>query len=120
MEKPIFGNIVGVTAPSAYVSYDQEMNLSNEQKTQARNNIGAISVEIAETPKDGEILVYDAATNKLVNSGYTINTFKQWVKDYIDEKIPTVTAADEGKFIRVSSDGKLVAETIPSTKEVAF
>lgn len=69
---------------------------------------------------DGAIMIFDKSKNRLVNSGYTIDTFKQWIKDYIDEKIPTVTAADEGKFIRVSSDGKLVAETIPSTKEVAF
>lgn len=43
-----------------------------------------VSIEILETPKDGEILVYDAASNKLVNSGFTIDSLKQWVKDYIE------------------------------------
>lgn len=61
-----------------------EQQLTEEQKKVARENIDAISVEISETPKDGEILVYDATAKKLVNSGFTIASLKQWVKDYIE------------------------------------
>jgi hypothetical protein len=46
MEKPIFGNIVGAATPSAYVSYGQEMNLTEDQKKIARENIGALKENI--------------------------------------------------------------------------
>ena len=57
------------------------------------------SIEILETPKDGEILVYDAASNKLVNSGFTISSLQQWVRDYVNTYISTeyvVQVADDG------------------------
>ena len=56
-------------------------------------------IEIVETPKDGEILVYDAASNKLVNSGFTISSLQQWVRDYVNTYISTeyvVQVADDG------------------------
>ena len=34
--------------------------------------------------------------------------------------IPVVTTADAGKFVRVSSEGKWIVETIPNAEEVAF
>ena len=34
--------------------------------------------------------------------------------------LPVVTLTDAGKFLRVSENGEWVAETIQSTKEVAF
>ena len=83
-----------------------EQQLTDEQKQVARENIGAISVEINETPKDGAILVYDATLNKLVNSGYTIDTFKQWVRDYVEIYMSTeITIDDNGNQI-LSVTGK--------------
>lgn len=34
--------------------------------------------------------------------------------------IPSITSADAGKFMRVSSDGKWVVESLPAAEEVAF
>lgn len=34
--------------------------------------------------------------------------------------IPVATTADAGKFVRVSSEGKFVVESIPNAEEVAF
>ena len=64
-----------------------EQQLTEEQKQVARENIGAISVEISETPKDGELLVYDATANKLVNSGYTFESLKTWIQQQINNTI---------------------------------
>lgn len=41
-------------------------------------------------------------------------------EEYVDDKLPVVTSSDAGKFIRVSSDGKLVAEIISNAEEVEF
>lgn len=43
-------------------------------------------------------------------------------KDYVDSKIklPTVTSEDAGKFLRVSSAGTWVAESIPNAEEASF
>lgn len=77
----------GKYADNALVHYNKSQPLTDEQKAQARANIGTISVEISETPKDGEILVYDAATNKLVNSGYTFESLKTWIQQQINNMI---------------------------------
>ena len=49
------------------------------------------------------------------------------VKETINEdsipssvKLPTVTDADAGKFLRVSADGKWVAESIANAEEASF
>ena len=72
-----------------------EQQLTKEQKKVARDNIGAISVEISETPKDGEILVYDAAANKLVNSGYTFETLLDKMYKMIDTYMNTSITIEE-------------------------
>lgn len=74
-------------ADGALVHYDKSQSLTEAQKIQACNNIGAISVEISETPKDGEILVYDATAKKLVNSGYTFASLKEWIQQQINNTI---------------------------------
>ena len=88
-----------------------EQQLTDEQKKVARENIGAISVEIGETPKDGEILVYDATSNKLVNSGFTIDSLKQWVKDYVNTYISTEY------IVQVADDGMTTLVVTGDTKE---
>jgi ribonuclease HIII len=80
------GSWATVSGTSEAVKFT-EQQLTEEQKKIARENIGAISVEISETPKDGEILVYDATTNKLVNSGYTFESLKTWIQQQINNTI---------------------------------
>jgi hypothetical protein len=61
------------------VYYDKAQPLTDAQKKQARDNIGAISVKNDSTLKEGEILVYDTAEHKLVSSGYTFESLKEWI-----------------------------------------
>ena len=64
--------------------------------------------------------------NLLPNKNSDINLGsgdKRWNTIYVDEivgAIPTVTASDSGKFLRVSANGSWVAETVPQIEEVAF
>lgn len=38
---------------------------------------------------DGAIMIFDKSKNRLVNSGYTIDSFKQWVRDYVETYMST-------------------------------
>lgn len=44
----------------------------------------------------------------------------KWTLGYPDGVLPAVTAADSGKFLRVSSSGSWAAESIPDASEVTF
>ena len=70
-------------AGDVYVGSTSGKNKDTGSKRLARVD-ELLQVEILETPKDGEILVYDATSNKLVNSGFTFASLKQWVKEYIE------------------------------------
>ena len=44
---------------------------------------------------DGAIMIFDKSKNRLVDSGYTVDTFKQWVKDYIELYMSTTIVENE-------------------------
>lgn len=51
----------------------------------------------SENLADGAIMIFDQSKNKLVDSGYTIDTFKQWVRDYIEGYMSTtIILKDDG------------------------
>lgn len=68
-------------------------------------------------------------SNKYLSlSGLSIfySKFKEWInstfatKDYVNNKIPSVTTEDVGKFLRVQADGTWAAEYIPNAEEASF
>lgn len=93
MEKPIFGNIVGAATPSAYISYGQEMNLSNGQKEIARKNIDATSVTVGGVHQE----TFDADTklDKLGPPPYAGQT-RVYVQDPNGNVSGKTIAVDEG------------------------
>lgn len=50
----------------------------------------------------------------------TAQRLKQAVKYHAPKELPTVTTADAGKFLRVSSSGTWVAEAVPSAESEAY
>ena len=50
----------------------------------------------------------------------TAQRLKQAVLHHAPKELPTVTAADVGKFLRVSSSGTWVAEAVPSAESEAY
>lgn len=69
-----------------------EQTFTDTEKAQARENIGAASTS--------EI---DQLSEEIANS-----------------MLPTVTSDDAGKFLRVSSEGKWIAESLRNAEEVAY
>jgi len=55
---------------------------------------------------DGAIMIFDKSKNKLVDSGYTIDGFKQWVKDYIELYMSTTIVENEagGETMEISTN----------------
>ena len=55
---------------------------------------------------DGAIMVFDKSKNKLIDSGYTIDTFKQWVRDYVETYMSTVVEENEagGETLDINTD----------------
>ncbi len=55
---------------------------------------------------DGAIMIFDKSKNRLVNSGYTIDGFKQWVKDYIELYMSTIVVKNEagGETLNINTD----------------
>ena len=84
--------------------------------TYTAEEVGALpnTTEIPEVPTNVSAFTNDA--------GYL--TEHQSLDNYALEseipEVPQVTVADAGKFIRVSSNGKLVAENIPNAEGASF
>lgn len=63
--------------------------------------------------------VHSGATGGNIIYGASIQA--QWFEqNFTIPDIPAVTGADAGKFLRVNSSGKWVAESIPDAEEVSF
>lgn len=63
------------------------------------SSLSGLSDVTLTTPTDGQMLSYDNATSK-------------WVNSNVPKELPTVTSVDEGKFLTVDSNGNWVATTI--------
>ena len=53
-------------------------------------------------------------------SANTVLTGTLHVVDLTAKELPTVSSSDSGKFLRVSSQGTWVADTVPSAEGVGF
>lgn len=99
------------------VQYTSSQNLTKEQKKQARMNIGANEVYImdeseseSDIPEDAELIIIpseDGASTKYVTL------------EMLNNIIPAITSADDGKFLRVSG-GKIIYESLPIAEEASF
>lgn len=79
----------------------------------------ALQVEISETPKDGEILVYDATTNKLVNSGFTFETLFDKIHKMIDDYMNTSITVEENDAGGVTQSVEAPANAISTSANEA-
>ena len=69
----------------------------------------------------GSIMIFDANTNKLVNSGYTMDTFKQWVRDYVESYISTMLIKKETGGLEINANGKaVVTENSDGSKNITI
>ena len=99
------------------LKYEEKKKQEQKQKKQARMNIGANEVYImdeseseSDIPEDAELIIIpkdDGASTKYVTL------------EMLNNIIPTVTSADDGKFLRVSG-GKIVCESLPTAEEASF
>ena len=71
------------------------------------SSLSGLSDVTLTTPTDGQMLSYDNATSK-------------WVNSNVPKELPTVTSADEGKFLTVDGNGNWVATTIAAWNGGSF
>ena len=57
---------------------------------------------------DGAIMIFDKSKNRIVDSGYTIDSFKQWVREYIESYMSTEIIvsnnASGGETLEINTD----------------
>ena len=55
---------------------------------------------------DGAIMIFNKSKNRLINSGYTIDSFKQWVRDYIEIYMSTVIEENDnvGETLNINTN----------------
>lgn len=71
----------------------------------------------------GTIYAFEISDNKVMTIMQSEFPTTEAVQGMIDESgggLPSVTTADAGKFLRVNSEGKWVAEAVPNASEYSF
>jgi hypothetical protein len=101
-----------------YVGSTSGINKDEGSKRLARVD-ELLQVEISETPKDGEILVYDATTNKLVNSGYTFETLLDKMYKMIDTYMNTSITIEDNDAGGVTQSVEAPVEAIATSANEA-
>ena len=120
-----------VSGDKKYVSFIKTQTLTEQQKLQARDNIGVYDEIYIGDGSMPEGAVLQLVLEDDDDSGYSLEgaVLHNQAQTLTDEQkaqacknigIPTATVADAGKFVRVSSVGTLVIESIPDAEEVAF
>ena len=101
-----------LTTNTTLIANDFGVYVQSEEPTDAID--GDIWVDVdAKSHLDPEIVI----DSTLTKSGQAADA--KVVGDAI-AAIPTVTSSDNGKFLRVSAEGKWVAQTVLNAEEVAF
>lgn len=63
---------------------------------------------------DGAIMIFDKSKNRIVDSGYTIDSFKQWVREYIESYMSTEivisTNSYGGQTLDIVADENSISE----------
>ena len=78
-----------------------------------KNNEDALNVQVYAGYIVNNALTSPTLYYQFDNSGITIGSSKI-------QPLPTVTASDSGKFLRVNTEGKWIADTVPSAEEASF
>jgi hypothetical protein len=77
--------------------------------------------ETSENPVQNKVItaLFNEASEVLTQLGGAVGTLQTGITVLGEKTLPDVTAADDGKFLRVVA-GKWVAETVPSAEEATF
>ena len=120
-----YGKLVAVTTISGSTEYTFDINITVTAEARRLpdicigENIQRVGDDViiqsstADSTKKFKITIDDSGEPTITDESDSTNTWKP-------TNLPTVTASDTGKFLRVSDTGEWVAETILSASGVSF